>query len=70
MKEAMPIICDYGFEKLRLHRIEGLVESDNTNCKRAMAKLDFLHEGTMIDCEIKNGKFISLDIYAKLNENK
>jgi ribosomal-protein-alanine N-acetyltransferase len=70
MKEGMPIICDYGFEKLGLHRIEALVESDNTNCKRAMAKLDFRHEGTMIDYEIKNGKFISLDIYAKLNENK
>jgi ribosomal-protein-alanine N-acetyltransferase len=38
MKEAMPIIFDYGFDKLGLHRIERLVESDNTNCKRAMAK--------------------------------
>jgi ribosomal-protein-alanine N-acetyltransferase len=31
-----------------------------------MAKLDFLHEGTMTDCEIKNGAFISLDIYSKI----
>ena len=68
MKEAMPLICNYGFNKLGLHRIEGLVETENANCKRAMAKLDFRHEGTMTDCEIKNGKFISLDIYAKLNE--
>lgn len=67
MKEVMPLICQYGFEHLGLHRIEGLVESDNTNCKNAMAKLDFQLEGTMIDCEIKNGKFISLNIYAKLN---
>jgi ribosomal-protein-alanine N-acetyltransferase len=66
MKEAMPLICDYGFDKLGLHRIEGFVEAENTNCKKAMAKLDFRHEGTMKDCEIKNGKFISLDIYAKL----
>ena len=66
MTEAMPLICDYGFDKLGLHRIEGFVESDNTNCKNAMAKLDFQHEGTMKDCEIKNGKFISLDIYAKI----
>jgi len=50
-----------------LHRIEGFVETDNVNCKNAMKKLDFIHEGTMKDCEIKNGKFISLDIYAKLN---
>lgn len=67
MREAMPLICKYGFDKLGLHRIEGLVETDNVNCKRAMAKLDFRHEGTMIDCEIKNGKFISLDIFARLN---
>jgi ribosomal-protein-alanine N-acetyltransferase len=44
------------------------VESDNQNCKKVMEKLDFEHEGTMKDCEIKNGKFISIDIYAKLNE--
>ena len=69
MTEAMPLICDYGFDKLGLHRIEGFVESDNTNCKRAMSKLDFQHEGTMTDCEIKNGKFINLDIYAKIKND-
>ena len=66
MTEAMPLICNYGFERLGIHRIEGFVESDNQNCKKAMAKLDFQHEGTMRNCEIKNGKFISVDIYAKL----
>lgn len=66
MTEVMPIICKYGFDNLGLHRIEGLVETDNLNCKKAMKKLDFNHEGKMKDCEIKNGKFISLDIYAKL----
>lgn len=66
MKEAMPLICDYAFNELGLHRIEGFVESSNQNCKNAMAKLDFQHEGTMKDCEVKNGEFISLDIYAKL----
>lgn len=67
MTEAMPLICKYGFENLGLHRIEGLVETDNLNCKQAMAKLNFRHEGTMRDCEIKNGKYISLDIYARLS---
>jgi ribosomal-protein-alanine N-acetyltransferase len=66
MTEAMPLICKYGFDKLNLHRIEAFVESDNTNCKNAMRKIDFQHEGTMIDCEIKNGKYISLDIYSKI----
>ena len=64
MKEAMPLICNYGFNNLGLHRIEGIVETENKNCKNAIAKLNFKHEGTMKECEVKNGKFISLDIYA------
>ena len=69
MREAMPLICDYGFKELEIHRIEGFVETDNLNCKRAMAKLDFNHEGTMKESEIKNGKFISVDIYARLKDS-
>jgi ribosomal-protein-alanine N-acetyltransferase len=68
MTEIMPLICKYGFDNLGLHRIEGFVEADNLNCKNGMKKLDFHHEGTMKDCEIKNGKFISLDIYAKIRD--
>ncbi|MFY0672781.1 MAG: GNAT family N-acetyltransferase [Bacteroidia bacterium] len=64
MKKAMNLICDYGFNKLGLHRIEGFVDNGNTNCKRAMDKLAFAHEGTMRDCEFKNGQFLSVDIYA------
>lgn len=65
MTEVMPVICNYGFDKLGLHRIVGLVETGNLNCKNATKKLDFTHEGKMTDYEIKNGKFISLEIYAK-----
>ncbi|MEZ4918509.1 MAG: GNAT family protein [Saprospiraceae bacterium] len=68
MREAMPLICQYAFEKMNIHRIEGFVESENTNCKNAMSKLDFQHEGTLRDCEIKNGAFISLDVYALLRK--
>lgn len=66
MTEAMPLICNYGFDKLGLHRIEGFVETENKNCKKAMLKLNFQYEGTMHDCEIKNEQFISIDIYAKI----
>ena len=68
MTVTMPLICEYGFRELGLHRIEGFVESENDNCKRAMAKLDFTYEGTMRDCEIKDGEYVSVDIYAMLNK--
>lgn len=65
--EAVPLICNYGFTKLDLHRIEAFVETENLACKKAMAKLGFEYEACMRDCEIKNGKFISLEVYAKLH---
>lgn len=66
MVESIPLILDHAFNTLKLHRIEGFVETENLNCKKALAKLQFNLEGTMQDCEIKNGKFINGDIYAKI----
>ncbi|MHA6249421.1 GNAT family N-acetyltransferase [Pontibacter sp. CAU 1760] len=68
LKEVMPKLFELGFEKLGLNRIEGFVEHNNLKCKRALEKVNFRYEGTMRQCEIKNGKFIDVDIYANLRE--
>ena len=49
MKEALSAICDYGLNNLKLERIEGFVETENINCKRAMSKIDFQFEKTLKD---------------------
>lgn len=67
MGEAMPKIFDYGFNEMNLHRIEGFVDSANEKCKKAVAKVGFKYEGTMVDNEVKDGQFNSTDIYAKFN---
>jgi len=64
MAKAVPLICSYAFQNLGLNRIEAFVETENHGSKNLLTKLDFEHEGTMKDCEIKNNDFISLDIYA------
>lgn len=69
MKEALPLITTFGFEELHLNRIEGFVETDNSNCKKAMSKLDFQLEKTLMDFEIKNGVSINVDVYSKHNKN-
>ncbi len=69
MKTVVEMVCSYAFKKLNLHRIEALVETGNIKSKKLLTKLHFNHEGTMKDCEIKNEKFISLDIYARLNHD-
>ncbi len=68
MQEVMPSICSYGFQELDLNRIEGFIESNNLQCKKAMSKLAFDYEGTMRSCEFKDGQFIDVDIYAKIKE--
>ncbi|HEX5024481.1 MAG TPA: GNAT family N-acetyltransferase [Agriterribacter sp.] len=66
MKEAIPLILDYAFKHFDIHRMEAFVETENRNSKTLLTQLHFEHEGTMKDCEIKDGNFISLDIYARL----
>ncbi len=61
MKEVMPLLFELGFTTLDLNRIEGYVLSSNEKCKRGLEKINFTHEGTMRECEVKDGKRISLD---------
>ncbi len=66
LNEVMPKLFEIGFTDLDLNRIEGYVVSDNTNCKKALEKINFTYEGTMRESEVKNGQKISVDIYAIL----
>jgi ribosomal-protein-alanine N-acetyltransferase len=68
LAEAVPLVVDYAFKGLAVHRIEAFIESENLKSKRAMEKLGFVLEGRMRDCEIKGGRFISLDIYSTISE--
>ena len=64
MKEVMPALFEYGFMTMKLNRIEGYVISDNTKCKKGLTKINFTYEGTMRECEWKNGAPIHVDIYS------
>ena len=64
--EVMPKMFEEGFTNLGLNRIEGYVVHDNLKCKKALEKINFRFEGTMRECEIKNGEKISVDIYSLL----
>lgn len=66
LKEVMPRLFEEAFTKLGLNRIEGYVDSENVKCKAALEKINFTYEGTMRECEIKDGKKMNVDIYAIL----
>ncbi|MEZ4684596.1 MAG: GNAT family protein [Bacteroidia bacterium] len=64
MKEAGLAMLNAMTQTWELNRIEGFVESNNTACKRAIMSMGFVYEGTMRECEEKDGTWISLDIFA------
>lgn len=66
LKEVMPKLFEKGFTQLGLNRIEGFVVSENIKCKNALEKINFTYEGTMRECEIKNGEKINVDFYSIL----
>lgn len=67
MTECLPAIIQYAFTHLDIHRIEAVVESENTRSSHLLKKLGFTYEGTQRECEIKNYRYINLEYYALLN---
>ena len=64
--EAMARMLDFAFAHWKLHRIEACIEPENTASRKLLEKFGFRREGRLVDCEIKNQCFISLEIFALL----
>lgn len=62
--DVLPLVVDFMKREYDIHRIEALIEEGNERSCRALEKAGFALEGVMRDCEIKNGKYISLHIYS------
>lgn len=68
--EALQAVINYWKVEKGLHRLEGFVEEGNTASSRILEKAGFAYEGTMRDCEIKNGRYVTLHIYGLLLSSK
>lgn len=66
ISEALPVMIDYLFREWGLHRIEGVVEEGNSNSARVLERAGFVYEGTLRDCELKKGRYISLMMFSLL----
>ena len=64
IREVLPLVISYLQETLNIHRIVAQIENGNARSQRTLERLGFEHEGFLRDCEIKNGRFISLHIYS------
>lgn len=66
--EVLQRVIEFCQEEKNIHRLEAFVEEGNIASSRVLEKLGFVYEGNMKDCEIKEGRFVSLLIYALISE--
>lgn len=69
MSEALKVIIDYGFNEMKLHRIEALVGDKNTASLKLMEKYNFVREGLLRQHYFIEGEFENSIIFSKLKSD-
>lgn len=64
--EAMRLICRYGFDKMRLHRIGLTVVAENTGARRVYERVGFVEEGRKRDAFRRDGEWHDLIVMSLL----
>lgn len=66
MPEAVRAVLQFGFERMKLNRIEARLIPDNVASVRLLEKVGMTHEGTLRDEYYIDGKFSDTGVYAML----
>ena len=66
MKEALKKVLEYGFNDLKLHRIEALIDSQNEPSLKLLLNYGFIKEGIMREDYVINGKNEDSHCYSLL----
>jgi ribosomal-protein-alanine N-acetyltransferase len=66
MKEAVLAVVDYGFNEMKLHRIEGHINPENTVSGIVLEKCGFVREAYFKENFYFKGKFFDAAVYSKL----
>jgi ribosomal-protein-alanine N-acetyltransferase len=69
MQEALGALLALAFERLELNRIEALVMPGNERSMALLARLGFVHEGTLREYDHFKGRFQDLEMYALLKRD-
>lgn len=67
MTEALPTILEFSFNELKLHRVEALIDAQNTPSLALLKRNGFTFEGTMREDYDVEGKNEDSDCYSLLS---
>lgn len=65
--EAVNALLKYGFENLKLHSIEAVIDPENYASEKVLQKCGFVKEAHLREAEFWEGKFLDKVIYSLLN---
>jgi ribosomal-protein-alanine N-acetyltransferase len=65
--EAVGIVVEFGFNEMKLHSIEAIIDPENGASEKVLQKNGFVKEGHLKENEFYDGKFIDSVIYSRLN---
>jgi [ribosomal protein S5]-alanine N-acetyltransferase len=70
MREALPVVLSYGFEKMNLHRIEAIVAPGNEPSIKLVKRLGFTEEGLLREHYMKNNKLEDSIMFSLLQTER
>jgi ribosomal-protein-alanine N-acetyltransferase len=67
--EAIKEALNYGFEIMKLHSVEAIIDPENFASERVLQKSGFVKEAHLKENEYYDGKFLDTVIYSILNNH-
>jgi len=70
ISEAVNRLINFGFDELKLHSIEAVIDPENIGSEKVLQKTGFIKEAHLKECQFYDGKFIDKVIYSLLRHNR
>ena len=67
--EAIKEVVKYGFEEMKLHSIEAIIDPENLASEKVLQKNGFMKEAHLKENEFYEGQFLDTVIYSLLNNS-
>lgn len=66
--EAINLLVDYGFNIMKMHSLEAVIDPENVASAKVLEKNGFVKEAHFLENEFFDGKFLDSVVYSKLNK--
>jgi ribosomal-protein-alanine N-acetyltransferase len=64
MSEAITKVIEYGFDKMKLHSIEAIINPSNSISRKILQKFNFIKEGFFKENFFFEGEFFDSEVYS------